>query len=83
MLLSVGMMLLGIAALRAKVMSPWKRAVPLVFGALMVLLFVQVFAVFALTNDPVQEGWMIMPMFLFGLGWIVIGAAIWTDRRAV
>lgn len=88
MRLPLGMLLWGIACVRSRAGSAWRRATPLVFGLIMLLLYVQGFVVLFLTRDPVQEAWMITPMFTFGLGWIVLGYAllsehgIGTDSRA-
>jgi hypothetical protein len=65
--LVVGFLLLGFAVLRAKVLPRW-AAVLLVVGSLAMLGF----------NDQNAQALMAIP---FGIAWVAVGYALWSDRR--
>ncbi len=70
---AVGMTLVGIAVLRAKRWGGWQRYTPLLAG---IYPFVAMFPFIFITEEPSQlaiTGW--------GLLWVLLGYAIWTNTR--
>jgi hypothetical protein len=70
---AVGMTLVGIAVLRAKRWGGWQRFTPLLVG---IYPFVAMFPFLLITgepNIPAITGW--------GLPWLLLGYAIWTNAR--
>lgn len=65
----VGLVLLGIAALRAGILSPRWRVLPLVIG-LLALLPVWVLAFVHLE----------LPVVVLGLAWVLLGYALWLEK---
>ncbi len=64
----VGFLLLGIAVLRARVLSRWAAAL-LIVGTLAMLGF----------NDQNAQALLAIP---FGISWIAVGYALWSDRSS-
>jgi len=86
--LFVGLVLFGNASLRAKVLPRWSMVL-LTFSSLLVLLtFVSMMAITAIFNlaEPAENSPLILlPVVLvgsFGLGWIMLGYALLTDKVA-
>jgi len=84
-LLAVGMVLLGSATLRAKIFSGWKRAIPLLIILLpgaVVLLTLGIRSL--LTAEEVRRvvgQWGLRAcIVLFGLGWAMLGYALWSVK---
>jgi hypothetical protein len=70
LLLSIGLVLLGIAALRKKLL-PYGNAVPLTLG-------LRGFPIFFTVTSGVTLGMVLAT--LFGLGWILLGYSLWSQR---
>jgi hypothetical protein len=71
----VGLVLLGIATLRAKVMpAPWS-VLPLVMGAGAVPLMV-VGGILELVNERLVE----VPIVLLGFAWVLLGYSVWSGK---
>jgi len=74
----VGLVLLGIATLRAKAMpAPWS-ALPLVMGAGAVPLML-VGGVLELVNERLFE----LPIVLLGFAWVLLGYSVWSRKDKV
>lgn len=83
MMLPVGLLVIGIATMRAKVFSGWRRAVPLSFGSVLASLIVLGIGVMLLTGSGSQEG-LLRAMFLsIAIGWAVMGYAVWSEEALV
>lgn len=70
LLLGVGLVLVGIAALREKVL-PYGNVVPLILGLLSLPVFLTV-------TTGVTLGAVLAA--LFGLGWVLLGYMLWSER---
>jgi hypothetical protein len=70
LLLSAGLVLVGIAALREKVL-PYGNVVPLILGLLSLPVF------FTVTSG-VSFGTVLA--VIFGLGWVLLGYTLWSER---
>ena len=70
--LAVGMLLFGIAALRAKVLPGWRRPLPLIIGLMITSGMLLAFGI-------IGEAGLAISVFSFGLGWIVLGYGLWSD----
>jgi hypothetical protein len=74
----VGLVLLGIATLRAKVMlAPWS-ALPLVMGVGAVPLMV-VGGILELVSERLVE----VPIVLLGFAWVLLGYSVWSGKDEV
>ena len=74
----VGLVLLGIATLRARAMpAPWS-VLPLVMGAGAVPLML-VGGVLELVNERLVE----VPIVLFGFAWVLLGYSVWSGKDKV
>lgn len=74
----VGLVLLGIATLQARVMpAPWS-ALPLVMGVGAVPLMM-VGGVLELINERLFE----LPIVLFGFAWVLVGYSVWSGKEKV
>ena len=73
--LIIGALLFGIAALRAPVLPTW-RSLPLATGLLGL-------AWIFLTNSETSRGRFLVLRTLFGLGWLLLGYILWSDRSGV
>ena len=62
--ISIGQVLLGFEFLKAKLLAPWSRSLPIIMGALSL-------AGFFIRNPG-------MFFFYFGIGWILLGYALWS-----
>jgi hypothetical protein len=80
--LPVSLVLKGIATFRARVLAPWCRALPLILGSLLILLFLQGVLVLLVTGRAEQEAWLFTPMLTVGLGWMVMGYAVWSSKNS-
>ena len=80
MMLPIALLLFGLATVKARVFSGWRRAVPLVFGLTLVLLILVGIAVVLVSGSGTQEG-LLGPMLLtFAAGWVVLGYALWSEQ---
>lgn len=70
-MLPVGFILLGIGALRARVFTAWRRAVPLGFGLMLALIVISRWLAQA-------EGWWLF--FGFAIGWAAFGYTLWSEK---
>ena len=68
----IGFILLGVATLRAKVLPGWRRALPLIIGLMITSGMLLAFGI--------GEAGLVISFLSFGLGWIVLGYALWSDR---
>lgn len=73
MVTAVGMTLVGIAVLRAKRWGGWRRYTPLLAG---VYPFVAMFPFIFVTNEP-----SMLAISFWGLPWLLLGYAIYSDAR--
>ena len=85
---AIGMVLFGIATLRAKVLPRWSRSIPLVLGVLLIPGFFLTFPGFILDFPPFD--WVyafgLSGYFTFiaqGLGWVLLGYALWSQKATV
>lgn len=73
--LGLGLMLFGIATIRAKVLPGWLRAAPLLLGILSPMQYIFIGIASLIFGDgPGLVLWV-----LFGLGWASLGHALWSD----
>ena len=73
----------SIVTLRAKVLPGWSAALPLVmFVVWSLALFVNPATDYP-TYDPVKGGIRLTCLALFGVGWLVLGYALWKDSVQV
>ena len=79
MVLPVGMLMLGVATLRAKVLTSWGRPLPLLIGLILSSLFpiklVMVFWFPELSDD----GLLSTVGVTIAVGWLAMGYALWRD----
>ena len=71
-LLSVGLVLFGIATIRAKVLPRWSRVLPLITGLLLALGF--------LVALSIGEWGFGVTVLSLGLGWMLLGYVVWSDH---
>lgn len=71
-LIGLGMILAGVAVLRARRWRGWQRGVPLLCGLYLVPLTLVLFAILGGPSFLVLAG--------YGLCWLALGAALWTAR---
>ncbi len=69
---SIGFILLGVATLRAKVLPGWRRALPLIIGLMITSGMLLAFGI--------GEAGLVISFLSFGLGWLVLGYVLWSDR---
>ena len=79
----IGLVIFGMAAIQAKVLPRWSRVLPMIMGLTVTLGALSSSVAFGLGNESVSDVvWPVMIFFLsFGLGWILLGYALWSDRR--
>ena len=77
----IGLVLLGIPIFKANVLPRWGRPVPLGFGAILGLMFVVAMVRLA-TGIRVQEKLLAAVIMTIGLGWMVLGYALWSGLSA-
>ena len=68
----IGFILLGVATLRAKVLPGWRRPLPLIIGLMITSGMLLVFGI--------GEAGLVISFLSFGLGWLVLGYVLWSDR---
>ena len=85
-IVAVGMVLFGVATLRAEVLPRWSRSIPLVLGVLLIPGFFLTFPGFILDFPPFN--WVyafgLSGYFTFiaqGLGWVLLGYVLWSQRE--
>ena len=80
MMLPAGFVLLGIGTLRARVLTGWRRAVPLGFGLTLALLVIVLMALIVWTgSQPSVEG-VFGAILVIALGWAALGYALWSEK---
>ena len=77
----IGLILLGIPILKASVLPRWGRPVPLGFGAILGLMLAVVMVRLA-AGIRVQEKLFAVVIMTIGLGWMVLGYALWSGWSA-
>ena len=83
MIQPVGFILLGVATLKAKVLSGWRGVLPLILGLIPVV-WILVGVMVMLVSDARSASVIFLSMiFLFGLSWIALGYALWSERADV
>jgi hypothetical protein len=80
MLLPIGLLLLGVATLKASVYTGWRRAVPFGFGLTLLLLILAALTVMVVSGPRTQEGLLGAILFAIAAGWVVLGYALWSER---
>lgn len=73
LLCALGMILIGIASIKTKMWTGWKRFTPLLIG-LYPFIFMFPMLIFTGTRPPVMIG-------LWGFPWLFLGIAIWLRRK--
>ena len=68
----IGFILLGVATLRAKVLPGWRRALPFIIGLMITSGMLLAFGI--------GEAGLVISFLSFGLGWLVLGYVLWSDR---
>ena len=77
-ILSIGLILLGIAHLNAKLLFGWRRILPLSIGLVpLVLLLLAVVA--RLLVDAPPDNLLFPMLYAFALGWIALGYDLWSS----
>jgi len=79
MMLPIALILFGLATVKARVFSGWRRAVPLVFGLALVLLILVGIAVMLVSGSSSQEGLLGAMLLTIAAGWVVLGYALWLE----
>jgi hypothetical protein len=82
LLLPIGLLLLGIGTLKARVFSGWRRAVPFGFGVTLALLILSGVALMLLSGSGSQEGFLRVLFLSIATGWAVLGYALWSGWSA-
>jgi len=77
----IGLILLGFPVFKANVLPRWGRPVPLGFGAILGLMLVVVMVRMA-TGIQLQEKLLALVIMTIGLGWMVLGYALWSGLSA-
>ncbi|MGH9387155.1 MAG: hypothetical protein ACRD2N_23035 [Vicinamibacterales bacterium] len=77
----IGLILLGVPVFKANVLPRWGRPVPLGFGAILGLMLVVAMVRMA-TGIRVQEKLATTMIMTIGLGWMVLGCALWSGLSA-
>ena len=77
----IGPILLGFPVFKANVLPRWGRPVPLGFGAILGLMLVVVMVRLA-AGIRVQEKLFAAVIMTIGLGWMVLGYALWSGWSA-
>ena len=80
MILAVGLLLFGVGTRRAKVLSGWRRAVPLSFGLVLASLILIEIAATLLTGSRLQEGLLGAMLLNIAIGWAVLGYALCSEK---
>ena len=77
----IGLILLGFPVFKANVLPRWGRPVPLGFGAILGLMLA-VLMVRQAAGIRDQEKLLVAAIMTFGLGWMVLGYALWSGWSA-
>jgi len=77
----IGLILLGIPIFKANVLPRWGRPVPLGFGGILGLMLVVAMVRMA-TGIRIQEKLATAMIMTIGLGWMVLGCALWSGLSA-
>ncbi len=77
----IGLILLGIPIFKANVLPRWARPVPLGFGAILGVMLA-VAMVRQAAGIRVQEKLLAVVIMTIGLGWMVLGYALWSGWSA-
>ena len=80
LLLPIGLLLLGIGTLKARIFSGWRRAVPFSFGVTLALLILSGVASMLLSGSSSQEGFLRVLYLSIATGWAVLGYALWSHK---
>lgn len=80
LVLPVGLVIFGIATLRARVFTGWRRAVPLGFG--LVLAAPAALSALAYWNRSEAIEPLFVDFFAIGAGWAALGSAAWREPAA-
>ncbi len=73
-----GLVLFGIGVIKANVLPPWSRALPLVIGLISLLgTFIGIVQM-VLRGNTVGEWGLITITFSLGLGWVLLGYVLWS-----
>lgn len=83
--LALGLVLFGLACYRAQVLLGWRSLAPLLTVLMPALGIGLTLAVRALLREParrelVEKSGMVASVVLFGLGWTLLGYALWSNR---
>ncbi len=74
-----GLVLFGVGVIKANVLPSWSRALPLVLGLISLSgIFIGIVEM-VLRGDTVAEWGLITIIFSLGLGWVLLGFALWSD----
>ena len=77
----MGLVVFGVGVIKAKVLPSWSRALPLVIGLISLLgIFIGIVQS-VLRGDTVAEWGLITIVFSLGLGWVLLGFALWSDTQ--
>lgn len=77
----IGLILFGISTLKTNVLPRWARPIPLGFGAILGLMLTVAMVRLAAGID-VQEKLLAAVIMTIGLGWMVLGYALWSGLSA-
>lgn len=80
LLLPIGLLLFGIGTLKARVLSGWRRVVPIGFGLILALLILSGIALILVSGSGSQKGFLGVVILIIGAGWAVLGYALWSDN---
>ncbi len=73
-----GLVLFGVGVIKANVLPSWSRALPLDIGLISLLgIFIGIVEM-VLRGDAVAEWGLITIILAFGLGWVLLGYALWS-----
>ena len=76
-----GLVLFGVGVIKANVLPSWSRALPLNIGLISLLgIFIGIVEM-VLRGDTVAERGLITIIFSLGLGWVLLGFALWSDTQ--
>ena len=78
MILLIGLILLGIAHLNAKLLFGWRRILPLLMG-LVPLVLLLLLVVARLFVDAPSDNLLFPALYAFALGWIALGYDLWSS----
>ena len=76
-----GLVLFGVGVLKADVLSSWRRFAPLIVGFISFLGTFVGIAQMMSGGDTISERWLTTTIFSLGVGWVLMGYAIWSDTQ--